>query len=100
MSEILVMDPEDADNVEAVVADNASDRGEDEWTINHTSEEDGRLFVKVTWGSETDQVFYIEERESTTDDDRFRLEDMLDHYNFKYERTDAGNWRILRGGYE
>ena len=100
MSETLVINPVDEDDIERIVAQNADDRGEDEWTIDGVETVDEWVYVTVTWGSETEQVFYIEERESTNEEDRMRLEDMLEHYNFPVERTDAGNWRILRGGYE
>ena len=98
MTQTLVIDPVNEDDIEQIVEENARDIGEDEWTIEGVERNDGLTYVSVTWGSETEQIFYVEERANMTEEDRIKFEDILEWNDYEWERTDAGNWRIFRGG--
>lgn len=98
MTQTLVIDPVDEDDIEQIVEENARDIGEDEWTIEGYERIEGMTYVNVTWGSESEQVFYVEERTNTTEDDRWKFKDMLEALDYEWERTEKGNWRIFRGG--
>lgn len=88
--------PEDEDDIEQIIDENAQDFNEGGWTELNRYKSDGLIFVEVEWNSESSPLGYYQHYDEADGVDMELLKEAIENYPFRVEETGSGNWRISR----